>query len=341
MATLKDLRTQAKARKIKGYSRMNKPQLMSALGVSEKTARPKGDARARSTAQRSGVAKTYAADKLSAKLAGGDAEKAAAVKKEVLKRVSKNLRAAEKVKGDKLTPQEKRAAAAKAIRQVADEQRKASGKNIPLTQGMSPEQREKEKKQFLAQMKRQQTIAQKKADRPNLTAVDGGKSAKKDNDRGLPKHSEKKETASTESKEAKQLKAIDGGGKGKSTKADRRVRKAEMKLDSSLAEGKRITEGMDAAIGRLEKQAEGKGIGKSGSDRNLNAMLDRLKTKDPKGYKIAERIMMGHRDTRNPRVRAMRQEGLSYDDILTSLLAPHAVTNNVVPIGKSKRKPKD
>lgn len=175
---------------------MNKPQLMSALGVSEKTARPKGDARARSTAQRSGVAKTYAADKLSAKLAGGDAEKAAAVKKEVLKRVSKNLRAAEKVKGDKLTPQEKRAAAAKAIRQVADEQRKASGKNIPLTQGMSPEQREKEKKQFLAQMKRQQTIAQKKADRPNLTAVDGGRDSKPmDTDRASRKRKMQQDTA--------------------------------------------------------------------------------------------------------------------------------------------------
>ena len=115
MATVSELRQQAKARKIPKYSRMNKSQLMGALGVTNQSARPLGDARARSTAKQHGIAKTYAADKLSSKLGGSDEAKRVAIKQRIVKSVSKELKAHEKKIGRKLTIEEKRSVAVKAL----------------------------------------------------------------------------------------------------------------------------------------------------------------------------------------------------------------------------------
>ena len=115
MATVKELRAQAKARKIPKYYRLSKPQLMSALGVTNQSARPLGDARARSTAKQHGIAKTYAADKLSSKLGGSDEAKKVAIKQRIVKSVSKELKAHEKKIGRKLTIEEKRSVAVKAL----------------------------------------------------------------------------------------------------------------------------------------------------------------------------------------------------------------------------------
>lgn len=116
MATVKELRAQAKARKIPKYYKLSKPQLMSALGVSNQTARPLGDSRARATAKQHGIAKTYAADKLSSKLGGSDEAKRVAIKQRIVKSVSKELKAHAKKIGRKLTIEEKRSAAVKAIK---------------------------------------------------------------------------------------------------------------------------------------------------------------------------------------------------------------------------------
>jgi len=110
MATVKELRAQAKARKIPKYYKLSKPQLMSALGVTSK-----GDDRARSTAKQHGIAKTYAADKLSSKLGGSDEAKRVAIKQRIVKSVSKELKAHAKKIGRKLTIEEKRSVAVKAL----------------------------------------------------------------------------------------------------------------------------------------------------------------------------------------------------------------------------------
>ena len=110
MATVKELRAQAKARKIPKYYRLSKPQLMSALGVTSK-----GDDRARSTAKQHGIAKTYAADKLSSKLGGSDEAKRVAIKQRIVKSVSKELKAHAKKIGRELTIEEKRSVAVKAL----------------------------------------------------------------------------------------------------------------------------------------------------------------------------------------------------------------------------------
>jgi len=110
MATVRELRAQAKARKIPKYYRLSKPQLMSALGVTSK-----GDDRARSTAKQHGIAKTYAADKLSSKLGGSDEAKRVAIKQRIVKSVSKELKAHAKKIGRKLTIEEKRSVAVKAL----------------------------------------------------------------------------------------------------------------------------------------------------------------------------------------------------------------------------------
>ncbi|BAS59911.1 hypothetical protein NIES2135_20680 [Leptolyngbya boryana NIES-2135] len=120
MAIVKDLRLQAKARKIKGWSRMNKAQLMSALGVTEQPVKKSaslGDARARATAKKSGFAKSYAAQKLAEKL-GGEHHKEA-----IVKTISIALKNAERLKRSKLTPEEKRDAAVSAIKSYAQKQR--------------------------------------------------------------------------------------------------------------------------------------------------------------------------------------------------------------------------
>jgi hypothetical protein len=112
MATVSELRVQAKARKIPRYYRMSKEQLVFALGGS---AQSKGDARARSTAKQHGIAKSFAADKIGGKLGGGDEAKKAAIKTRIVKAVSKELKAHEKKIGRKLTIEEKRGVAVKAL----------------------------------------------------------------------------------------------------------------------------------------------------------------------------------------------------------------------------------
>ncbi len=126
---------------------MNKAQLMSALGVSEKSARPKGDARARATAQKSGVAKTYAADKLAEKFGAGNEGKRAEIKARLIKSVAKELKAQEKALGRKLTVQEKRKAAVKAISgEVKAMRHAAKGRAIVPTGGKMTQAQQKRKK---------------------------------------------------------------------------------------------------------------------------------------------------------------------------------------------------
>lgn len=120
---------------------------MSALGVSEKSARPKGDARARATAQKSGVAKTYAADKLAEKFGAGNEGKQAEIKAQLIKSVAKELKAQEKALGRKLTVQEKRKAAVKAISgEVKTMRHAAKGRAIVPTGGKMAQAQQKRKK---------------------------------------------------------------------------------------------------------------------------------------------------------------------------------------------------
>jgi len=115
MATVKELRAQAKARKIPRYYSLSKSQLMYSLGINGKSAQRLGDARARSIAKQHGIAKTYAADKLSSKLGGSDEAKKVAIKQRIVKSVSKELKAHAKKIGRKLTIEEKRSVAVKAL----------------------------------------------------------------------------------------------------------------------------------------------------------------------------------------------------------------------------------
>lgn len=115
MATVKELRVQAKARKIPRYYSLSKSQLMYSLGINGQSARPLGDARARSTAKKHGIARSFAAEKIGEKLGDGDETKKAAIKKRIVKSVSKELKAHAKKIGRELTIEEKRSVAVKAL----------------------------------------------------------------------------------------------------------------------------------------------------------------------------------------------------------------------------------
>jgi hypothetical protein len=104
MPTTKELRAQAKARKIKKYYKLNKPQLLSALGMSaelksHKLSKGKGDAIA---AQ-------------SRKLAKGDGTAKATIKGRLTRAVARELRQS----GENLTQEQKREIALKAIKREA------------------------------------------------------------------------------------------------------------------------------------------------------------------------------------------------------------------------------
>ena len=115
MATVKELRAQAKARKIPRYYSLSKSQLMYSLGINGQSARPLGDARARSTTKKHGIARSFAAGKIGEKLGEGDETKKAAIKNRIVKSVSKELKAHEQKIGRKLTIEEKRSVAVKAL----------------------------------------------------------------------------------------------------------------------------------------------------------------------------------------------------------------------------------
>jgi len=115
MATVKELRAQAKARKIPRYYSLSKSQLMYSLGINGKSAQRLGDARARSTAKKHGIARSFAAEKIGEKLGDGDETKKAAIKKRIVKSVSKELKAHAKKIGRELTIEEKRTVAVKAL----------------------------------------------------------------------------------------------------------------------------------------------------------------------------------------------------------------------------------
>ena len=106
MATVKELRAQAKARKIPRYYSLSKSQLMYSLGINGKSAQRLGDARARSTAKKHGIARSFAAEKIGEKLGDGDETKKAAIKKRIVKSVSKELKAHAKKIGRELTIEE-------------------------------------------------------------------------------------------------------------------------------------------------------------------------------------------------------------------------------------------
>jgi hypothetical protein len=104
MPTAKELRAQAKARKIKKYYKLNKPQLLSALGMSaelksHKLSKGKGDAIA---AQ-------------SRKLAKGDGTAKATIKGRLTRAVARELRQS----GENLTQEQKREIALKTIKREA------------------------------------------------------------------------------------------------------------------------------------------------------------------------------------------------------------------------------
>lgn len=131
MATVSQLRQQAKARKIKGYSKMTKAQLMSALGVSSdprRDMRQQEAARAKGTAKQHGIAQSFAADRLAEKLAQSSPFRhsdspAGDIKDQLLSRVKSDLRKAQR-KNPNLTQDQKRAIAVKALKEESTAIRK-------------------------------------------------------------------------------------------------------------------------------------------------------------------------------------------------------------------------
>lgn len=100
MPTVKQLRQQAKARKVPKYSRMNKPQLLSALGMSNELKQHKLN-----------TGKSKAIEAQSKNIAKGDATKRAIVKGRLTRAISRELKKA----GKDLTQDQKRQIALKAI----------------------------------------------------------------------------------------------------------------------------------------------------------------------------------------------------------------------------------
>lgn len=104
MATVQELRKLAKARKVPKYSRMTKPQLLGALGMSSEKKAHQSD-----TTRRNAIA-------AHAKHIGGDsATQKAIIKGRITRAIKRELTSQEKGLGRKLTQEEKRSVAVKAI----------------------------------------------------------------------------------------------------------------------------------------------------------------------------------------------------------------------------------
>lgn len=103
MPTVKQLRQQAKARKVPKYSSMNKASLLSALGMSNEA-----------KAQKSQSTKRKAIEVHSRTLSEGNATKRAQIKGRITRAVKRELDAAKK-SGKELSQDEKRAIATKAL----------------------------------------------------------------------------------------------------------------------------------------------------------------------------------------------------------------------------------
>ena len=202
MATVSELRQQAKARKIPKYSRMNKSQLMGALGVTNQSARPLGDARARSTAKQHGIAKTYAADKLSSKLGGSDEAKRVAIKQRIVKSVSKELKAHEKKIGRKLTIEEKRSVAVKALASEVRAIRsgKLSSDEIRTTRTANIKRLQKEGKLPPSELSKDEIRTAREA---NLKRLQKEKAKKAKADKFVPQHEQEAIAAKADSKAKK------------------------------------------------------------------------------------------------------------------------------------------
>lgn len=139
MATVRELRQQAKARKIKGYSKMNKAGLMSALGVSEDK-KSKSVTSKKKASSRFETSKTSKAIALAiAKKTGGNAgEVEANLKKKVQAAISKKRKQLKK-EGNEPTQKDLRSAAIQAVKatigDTVKKSKKASTKEAKATEG--------------------------------------------------------------------------------------------------------------------------------------------------------------------------------------------------------------
>jgi|GEM_PF-6279104 len=120
MPTLAELKKLARDRRIPNRSKLKRKQeFLTALGMQEQKRVPGGSSQSarqvQAIAKRHGFAKSHAAEAIGQKL-GSDEQKKAAIKEDILKAVNKSLKSKEKQLGRKLTPEEKRSAAASAIK---------------------------------------------------------------------------------------------------------------------------------------------------------------------------------------------------------------------------------
>lgn len=241
MATVQQLRVQAKARKIPQYYKMSKPQLMGALGmaVPEKSVRQfkqesykkqqQAKTRARSTAKQHGIAKTFAADKIGGKLGGGDAAKKEAIKSRIVKSVSRELKAHEKKIGRKLTIEEKRGVAVKALAKevraiksgVPEQKRRGAAENKAAKQAAKEKVREYDRESSaMSQKVRDRAIASGKTEQEaNQEAFKAFQSRSTVMGRRIAEAEKKAKLSSVDGGKVKKRMAIVDGGtsaKGKS-----------------------------------------------------------------------------------------------------------------------------
>ncbi len=98
----------------KPWTHASTDEIARAVGLAS-TPKPPSKGFAHSVAKRYGVAKTFAADSVAAKVAGADQSKKVAIRQRIVRAVDRNLRAKAKELGRKLTPAEKRAIAVKSL----------------------------------------------------------------------------------------------------------------------------------------------------------------------------------------------------------------------------------
>ncbi|MBL1177661.1 Rho termination factor N-terminal domain-containing protein [Pantanalinema sp. GBBB05] len=130
MTTVSQLRQQAKARKIKGYSRMNKAQLMSALGVSEDAKiQEAGKSKRTAKAEPTKTARAIATA-ITRKHGGNPAEVEAQLKKSIQSAVDKKRRQLKK-EGREVTQKDLRAAAIAGVKATVQRSAKSKPKDEP------------------------------------------------------------------------------------------------------------------------------------------------------------------------------------------------------------------
>ncbi|MBL1177657.1 hypothetical protein [Pantanalinema sp. GBBB05] len=133
MATVRELRQQAKAKRVKGYGKMNKAKLLGALGMTEEAKAHKSMATRRKAAA---YHATQAAD--------GSSGKKALAKSRIKRSIKSALDAHQKQLGRELTQDEKRTVAAKAIKNAAADIKAGKTENRPKKGGgkgnMAPSQ---------------------------------------------------------------------------------------------------------------------------------------------------------------------------------------------------------